>query len=91
MKRALSPPSLPRVSEVLLAPAQPLSPPPGRCLGPWSGGCGSPEAPGLDLGEPWLPIRSCWPEIGVGGSVPGGGGSRGRSDHGWRRQEAAGQ
>lgn len=72
---SLSPPSLPRESEVLLAPAQPLPPPPGRCLGPWSRGCGSPEALGLDLGEPWLPIRSCWPGMGVGGSVPGGGGS----------------
>lgn len=54
MKRALSlsPPSLPRVSEVLLAPAQSLPPPRGRCLGPWSCDCGSPEALGLDLCEP---------------------------------------
>lgn len=57
MKRALSPPSLPPVSEVLLAPAQPLPPPLGRCLGSWSRDCGSPEALGLDLGEPWLPIN----------------------------------
>lgn len=94
MKRPRSPPSLPRVSEVLLAPAQPLLPPPGRCLGSWSRGCGSPEALGLDLGEPWLPIRSCWPGVGVVGSV------RGRwrvpeegvtADGGGRRLQASGE
>lgn len=69
MKRALPPPSLPRVSEVLQAPAQPLPPPRAGVLGP---GVAAAEAQRL-----W---DSTWVSPGcLGGGVAGEtAGSRGK-------------
>lgn len=82
MKRALPPPSLPRVSEVLQAPAQPLSPPRAGVSGR---GVAAAEAQRL-----WDSTRvnpGC-----LGGGVPGRERAPvARGGCGWRRQEAAGQ